>query len=276
MFRFIGSLISTAIIALAALWLWNNQTQVRHYLEKRMETGDFQTLEVRYSADQIMEANKKDLLKSPSYAYLEPSLQFYPYALLEVKFTRDPFTTAEGTVLWGLEDGEMVIDTGNWEKTHGFEDCINSKADKNDFKVINALARNGGSMDRAALLSALRLEDDQLDGLVEGCRRKKLVIQRGNIYRLHFQSPRIAASPETRITDPLVTKPYRDAVRVNQRYAISQIENISQNAFGEDFSIRSVSEVYLPVYSLVIQNPDGSLRTTFYNAVTGRKMATKS
>lgn len=270
--RLITYLITLGLIATGGWWVWNNYPPVRHYIESRLETGDFQTLEVRFNADQLMEAHQKELIKGPNYTYLEPSLKFYPYAFLEVKYSRDQQGTAEGIMLWGLDDGELVLDTATWEKTHGFEDCINTKADKNDFKVLFALVQNGGAADREKLLKTLNLENDQLDGLIESCRRKKLVVQRGNNYRLHFQQPRFSTLPETKLNQWLVRQPYKNALRVPSKYSLTQIESVSQNAFGNDFTIRNITEIYLPVYSIVVQNPDHSLLTTYWNALTGKRL----
>lgn len=270
--RIITYLITLGLIAWGATWIWDNYPPVRRFVESHLETGDFQTLEVRYTADQIMEANKKELIKGPNYTYLEPSLKFYPYAFLEVKYTADQQLTSEGIMLWGLEDGEMVLDTVTWEKTHGFEDCINAKADKNDFKVIFAIAKNGGMIEREKLVHALRIDSDHLDLIAEGCKRKKLVVQKGNFYRLHFQQPRFTSSPETRINQSLVKQPYKSAIRVPRKYSLSQIEEISQNAFGNDFTIRNTTEIYIPIYSIAIENPDHSILTTYWNAQTGKRL----
>ena len=46
----------------------------------------------------------------------------------EVKYTTSDDKTHESIMLWDLTDGEMVINTKNWEKTHGFGDCITADA----------------------------------------------------------------------------------------------------------------------------------------------------
>jgi hypothetical protein len=270
--RLITYLITLGLIAMGGWWVWNNVPAVRKFVESHLETGDFQTLEVRFTPEQLMETHKKELIKGAKYTYLDPSLKFYPYAFIEVKYTREGQATAEGIALWGMEDGEMVLDTATWEKTHGFEDCIHARADKNDFKVIFSLVQNSGAMDRDKLLSTLRMENDNLDSIIESCRRKKLIVQKGNIYRLHFQEPRFSTIPETKMNQWLVRQPYKNAVRVPSKYSLSQIESVSESAFGNDFTIRNITEIYLPVYSIVVQNPDGSLLTTFWNAQTGNRM----
>ncbi len=71
----------------------------------------------------------------------------------------------------------------------------------------------------------------------------------------------------------MVSKPYNYAQRIAKKYSSSQIERIAKVAFGADFTIRGIKEVYLPVYQLEVQNPDGSIMTSFWNALTGDRIA---
>jgi hypothetical protein len=161
----------------------------------------------------------------------------------------------------------------NWEKTHGFGDCIEADATSQEFKILNLLARKGGAIDRQGLIKSLNVEHEILDGWVEGLRKKKLIIQAGNQYRLHFQNPRLRASPETTVDERLVTKPFKDAIRLHRRFSISQIEKIAKAAFGQDFAIRKINDIYLPVHSIIVQNPDGSIHTSHWNALNGQRMS---
>lgn len=250
---------------------WNRLPQVRSKIEELMNGTTFQTLEVRYSAESIMEAHRKDLLKDSDHVFVEPSLKFIPYLLMDVKYTRSQEKTGEGIILWGLVDGEMVINTSTWEKTHGFTDCITSNATRQEFKIINALASRGGTWDREGLSKFLNLENNILDTWVESCRKKSLIVQMGNSYRLHLQNPRLQVIPETKLEHWLVTKPSKHAQRVKRRYRPAQIEVTARAAFGHDFAIRKTTEIFLPVYSIVVQNPDGSQMTTYWNALNGKR-----
>jgi hypothetical protein len=221
----------------------------------------------------IMDAHRKDLIKSGEHVYLEPTLKFVPYLLMEVKYNRSREKTGEGVILWGLVDGEMVISTNTWEKTHGFTDCIASNATRQEFKIINALASKGGTWDREGLSKFLNVENHVLDNSIESCRNKSLIVQNGNTYRLHLQNPKLQVIPETRLEQWLVTKGTKRALRVKKRYRASQIENIARAAFGNDFAIRKTAEIFLPVYSITVQNPDGSLGTSYWNALNGKKIS---
>jgi hypothetical protein len=266
--------VSSFVLAFFVLaWVWFNYPEVKTYAYDFLSKKKFNTLEVKYSAESIMEIHKKDLLKDASHVYLEPHLTFHPYLLMEVKYNRSQEKTGEGIILWSMIDGEMVINTNSWEMTHGFKDCIGSGADKDDFKIINALASHSGSMDRDALSKTLNVDNYDLDQWIENCRRKNLIVQTGNNFRLHFQNPRLQVIPETRIDQSIVTKSDKSASRISKKYRSSQIEGIARSAFGNDFAIRKKTEIFLPVYSIIVQNPDGSLMTTYFNALNGKKLS---
>ena len=225
------SIITSFVFAVFILsWVWFNYPEMRTYVFDFLSQKNFNTLEVRYSADNIMEVHKKDLLKDPSHIYLEPNLRFHPYLLMEVKYNRSHEKTGEGLILWSMVDGEMVINTSSWEMTHGFKDCIGSGADKDDFKIINILASHSGSMDRETISKILNVDNDILDQWIENCRRKTLIVQNGNNFRLHFQNPRLQVIPETKIDQSIVTKSGKYAARITRRFRPSQIENISRSA----------------------------------------------
>ncbi len=266
-------IVCSLAVALGGVILWHKFPNLRAKAEDLLSSGTFQTLEVRYSAETIMETHRRELLKDHEHVYLEPSLKFYPYLLMEVKYNRSFDRTGEGMILWGLVDGEMVINASTWEKTHGFRDCISSNATRQEFKIINALASRGGSWDRDGLTKFLNIESHLLDEWAEACRKKSLIVQNGNSYRLHLQSPRLQVIPETRLDLNLVTKRTKSADRVRKRFRSAQIEQIARSAFGLDFAIRKTTEIFLPVYSITVQNPDGSQMTSYWNALNGKRLS---
>lgn len=259
-------------ILIGAGWYFNSQEHLAGFVQQYVENGEITTLKARYTPDQIMEANRKDLLVDNQHSYQEPGLKFHPYVLMEVKYTQDK-KSREGMMLWSLVDGEMVINTDSWEKTHGYEDAINAEATRNDFKLMHALSKNRGSATAEQLQKDLRIEKETLDSWVESASSKHLVVKKNNEIQLHFQDPKLTVQPETKVTDWLVKKPYNHAQRVSNKYSISQIQKITKAAFGDDFSVRSSTEVFLPVYSIEVLNPDGSIFTSYWNALTGQRMA---
>lgn len=270
--RFLMALLTLGSACYGLWWVSETRPDVKTKVEEILNTGSLNTLEVRYSAAQIMEANRKSLLKDNRHKYLEPSMKFYPYLLMEVKYTVSDKKTKEGVMLWDLSDGEMVVDTKSWVKTHGFGDCIIANTDRHEFRIINILASKGGAADRNALSKTLRVENEVLDAWIESCRRKKLIVQTGNRYRLHLEKPLLQTTPSTKIDERLVTKAHRNTERVVSRYSLSQIEKLSRAAFGNDFAIRKTIDLYLPVHCIVVQNPDGSIHTSHWNALNGKQM----
>ncbi len=78
--------------------------------------------------------------------------------------------------------------------------------------------------------------------------------------------------PQTVWNKRLVQKSLGDSQRVPKNYTHNQIIKIAGAAFGDDFKIRSQKEVFLPVYQLGVVNPDGSLHTSDWNALTGQQI----
>lgn len=268
-----GLLVFLCALGLVGYWAWNFFPGVSSKIEDFFTADTFQTLEVHYTAESIMEAHRMELLSDNAHVFLEPTLKFVPYLLMDVKYTRSQDKTGEGVILWGLVDGEMVVNTSTWERTHGFTDCIAANATRQEFKVINALASRGGSWDRDGLSKFLNIENHILDSWIDSCRKKSLIVQAGNTYRLHLQNPRLMVIPETKLEHWLVTKPTKKAIRVKKRYRPSQIEAITQAAFGNDFAIRKTTEIFLPIFCIIVQNPDGTQMTSYWNALNGKRLS---
>jgi hypothetical protein len=263
-----------AITALAAGagWYFNSGEHLSGLVQQYVENGEFTTLKARYSPEQIMEINRKDLLVDNHHAFKDSGLKFHPYVLMEIKYTQPDKKSREGIMLWSLVDGEMVINTDSWEKTHGFEDAINAGANRNDFKLMHALAKTRGAATFEQLQKDLRIEKETLDSWIESAASKHLIVQRGNEIQLHFQDPKLSVVPETKMTDWLVKKPYNHAQRIPGHYSLAQIQKVAKAAYGDDFAVRSSTEVFLPVYSIEVLNPDGSTFTSYWNALTGQRM----
>jgi hypothetical protein len=270
--RLLTSLITLAALAFGAYWAWNNRPEVRRFVEHHIQLEDFRTLEARYTATQITEKHRAVLLPTSSHKIRQPQLLYYPYLLMEVKYIGVGGRTQEGVILWGLEDGEMILNTSTWEKTHGFEDCITAKADVHDFKILLLLSQQPRGLTRLQIAESLHVGADLAESWLSRAQRKHLVVHQDDRYLLHFEKPHIALQPETRLEQQLVTKPLKQAVRIPKRYSLAQIRKLTAAAFGEDFAIRNTQEVFLPVYCVEVQNPDGSVATTYWNALTGQQI----
>lgn len=269
--KFIIALI--VIAAVAGWWYWEHNPNLKSSIEQYVATGDFLTLEGRFTAEQLMDKYRGELLKDENHTFQEPTLKFYPYLLIDAKYSSNDRKTKEGFILFGQCDGEMVLDTENWDTTHGFEDAINAGATRTDFRVMHALAKHNGSLTRDELLEELHVEKETLDPWVDSALKKHLIVANGSELSLHFQNPKILVTPETRFKTAIVTKQQKNMQRIPKKYSASQIEKITQAAFGPGFTIRKINEIYLPIYSLSVLNPDGTIFTTYWNALNGKRLA---
>ena len=231
---------------------------------------EFHTFKVRFSADKIMEANKTALLKISGSSFLEPKQAYFPYLLMEVKYTKTALETREGMLLWGLSDGEMVLDVETWLKTHGFEDCLMAKVNEGDFKILRALAESGGVIEKGKI--AQKFNGEEFEKWMASCIHKKLVVDAGNKLRLHLQNPRLEIEPQTKLGEWVVTLPEIPSNRSQRRYSPTEVQKMAMRAFGTDFAIRRSREVYLPVYEIAVQHTDGSILTTYWNGLTGKQI----
>ncbi len=271
--RRLPSLIFIIFLAAGGWWAWQSDTwanwkdRILQYVDNR----DIVTLEARFLPEQIVEAHRQELLDHDKRNLQSTTLKYYPYLLLDVKYPDDQ-KTREGVLLWGLADGEMVLNTESWETTHGFRDCLECQATRSDFKVLQALARRQGSLSTEELQKELRIEREVLNTWIEGAKQKHLIVQKGQLLQLHFENPKLLVTPQTKIKQHLVSKPLGDGQKMPRIYSRNQIMGTIQSAFGHEFKIRSEQEVFLPVYSLEILNPDGSVQVSEWNALTGQRI----
>lgn len=237
-----------------------------------VENGQLTTFEARFTPEAILEANRKQLLPDAQHSFRESVTYYYPHLLIDAKYTQSDKKTYEGPILWSQYDGELVLNTDTWEQTHGFADAMNANASRTDFKVLHALSKYNGSCTLDQLYTMLHGEEDTLAPWVENAIKKHLVVQIGRDVQLHFQNPKIPENPKTKIRQSFVSKDYQYNQCLSRKYSRSQIERTTQAAFGPTFTIRNISEVYLPVYGIAIANPDGSVLVSLWNAITGKRL----
>lgn len=260
------------LIVAGGWWSWHTDAWAnwRDRILQYVDNRDIVTLESRFSPEQLIDAHRQDLLANKR-TLQNTVLKYYPYLLLDVKYPED-YKTREGVLLWGLNDGEMVLHTESWETTHGFRDCLECQASRSDFKVLQALARRQGTMSIEDLQKELKIEREVLNVWIEESKQKHLIVQKGNLLQLHFEDPKLLVTPHTKVKHPLVSKPLGDGQKMPRTYSRNQIMATLQAAFGNEFKIRSEQEIFLPVYSLEILNPDGSVQVSEWNALTGQRI----
>lgn len=259
-----------AALAVYVGWLFWSEGEVPSVMQY-VENQDLVTLEARYTPESIMEKHRQELIPTASYAYQEPKLKYYPYLLIEAKYTQSDKKSREGYLLWGLVDGEIILDTQTWEKTHGFGDAIRAQATRTDFKILHAIAKHEGTCTRDQLQRELHLEADTLEPWIKSTCQKHLVVESGPELQIHLEDPKILVSPQTKLLHNFVKKPHRYGQCYAKNFSRAQIENIAQAAFGSSFTIRKVTEIFLPIYEITVLNPDGSLSISNWNALNGQK-----
>jgi hypothetical protein len=270
--KLLFTLLTLGSLGYGVFWLADKNPEVKQRLESYIKVSEVDALEIRHSAEQIMEENRRTLLRKSGAVYLSPTLKFYPYLLLEVKSSLEGAKTKESLILWDLTDGEMVLDGATWEKSHGFADCIQMGIQDQEFKIINYILQNGKARDEAEIAGEMKLDPAILDIWLKNCIRKGLVVASQGGYRLHLEKPRLAAAPETKIKRRPATKPYKATYKVPQHFSVARVERMAKIAFGGSFSIRRSSLIFLPVYHITVQNPNGSLHTSLWNAANGARL----
>lgn len=252
--------------------LSDTHPEIKQKVESLIDLNEVQSLEMRYSAEQLMEENRKSLLKKSGAKYLEPLLKFYPYLLMEVKFSPSKNKTKETLILWDLTDGEMVIDTEDWEKTHGFGDFMQMNVQEEEYRILHYLAKKGKAVEAAKMSEDFEVEPQLLDVWLKSCVRKGLIFTSQEGYRLHLEKAKLVKTPETDLDQKIMTKPLKATYKVPKRFSDAKIEKMAKVAFGKGFTIRRTALVYLPVYNITVQNPNGSTQTSCWNASTGKKL----
>ena len=139
--KYLIRLIMLLCLGAGAWWVDFTHPEYRTYVTDLLSPTNFNSLEVKFTAEQIMDTHARSLLKSDEHHFLAPEIKYYPYLLMEVKYALDDRHTSEGVILWDMIDGEMVVSEKQWEKTHGFGDCIKASVDKSEFNIINLLAK---------------------------------------------------------------------------------------------------------------------------------------
>lgn len=270
--KLIFTLISLCSLGYGLWWFADSHPEVKNKFESYVKLGEVNALEIRHTSEQIMEENRKSLLRKSGAIYLDPILKFYPYLLLEVKFTPSNNKTKEGIILWDLTDGEMVLDSEDWEKSHGYGDFMQMSVQDQEFKILHYISKKGKASDEAKIAEDLKTDSHVIDIWLKNCIRKGLVIAAQDGYRLHLEKPNLANIPETKLKRRPLTKPMKAEYKVAQQFSSARVERMAKVAFGKTFSIRRSSLIFLPVYNITVQNPSGSVHTSFWNATNGIRL----
>lgn len=273
--KFFFTLIFLSSIIYGIWWTAESHPNLKDQVTKLIPTHSYTSFEPRFTANQIMKSTQPNP-ESKHEQFGECSLTFYPFLLMEVKFTRSDFSTGEGIILWDLIDGEMVLDTETWEKSHGFADCINVHADHYELKILNILAKNENEASRHILSQEMNMENATLDHWLDRCLKKKLIVHHQGVYRIHLEKPKMHFIPITDIKIPLITKTSKHPEKLKKHFSSTQVMRTAEAAFGSNFAIRQARDVYLPIYCTKLKNKDGSFQSIYWNSLNGKQLAHSS
>lgn len=267
--------IGLALLSLGgySLWWFTDKPSIGlpAQVEKIFEANRAYAFKTRFGAEQIIDTHRKEILKGSHDKLLQGTTKFYPYALLEVKYRPSSYRTKEGYILWDLTDGEMVLDTQNWKKSHGFADFIRAGISEKELKALACIIRNGGSADLIKLQKESHLPDNFLQTVLRTLERKSLIYFAKEQWRLHISKPLFPKSAETYTKEKFAFEQSKVANKLPKRFSLNQAERLAKMVFGSRFAVRSSMLIYLPVHSMNIQKEDGSIEMSDWNAWTGKR-----
>jgi hypothetical protein len=232
-----NKIILIGLLLIAGFGFWSLQKEtIRNWKEQALnyiDNRDIITLEARFLPEKILDEHLRELVGKDNKSLRQTTLKYYPYLLLDIKYTDDQ-KTREGVLLWGLNDGEVVLNTDNWESTHGFYDCLECQASRTDFKLIHALGKKHGSSSIEELQRELKIEREIVENWIEEAKKKHLIVQKGAQINLHFENPKLVFNPQTKVKHPLVSKPFQEGEKATRKFNRSQILALAHAAFGND------------------------------------------
>ena len=270
--KYFAFLIGALALAFGSWYTWEQYSdELIDLVQDSQKKGSIITFELATSPDLMAQKLQKELLKSPEHSFGQTVVKFVPYLLMDIKYPREDKKTEEAKVLWSLENGEMVLDTATFETTHGFEDCINSQASEDDFRILHALSRKCGVLTKEGIADELGMDPDVLQDRLEVLRKKHLISLRQENIRLHFQSPLLRVQPQTKFAQSFVTKEVAPGMQIKAKYSKDACRKVAKAAFGHDFAIRYEEIVFVPIFLIEVKNPDGSILKTYWNGLTGKK-----
>lgn len=270
--RLLYTLFTFAVGGYGLFYLADKYPDLRNKAEEFIDFRTTNALQMQYGYEELIHIHQATLIKERGTRFLDPELTFYPHLLLEVKYNENN-KTKEGHILWDLIDGEMILDTKDWTKTHGFADCILANTQPHEYQILQALLANGGQADSTTLANNLQLELPIFEIITRSCLKKNLIIPcSAKTFRIHLEKPQLPSLPSTKFHEQLIIKSHKRVQRAKGHFSPSKIEKIARVAFGENFSIRISTEIYLPVYRISVQNPSGAVQTALFNALTGKPL----
>ncbi len=267
-------LLAILLVASGTYFLYMHQRAWLHEFISQADAEESITcFEATIIPEDLQKKSAKTLLKNEKYSWGESHFIYLPCLLVDAKYSQEQQrSTQSGKMLWDLSAGELILDTNTFAKTAGFEDCLSSKVNAEDFRILNLLAKHQGSVSKDIVLRELGYDDDLAFQRIQDLRKKKLIATSNDTLRIHVENPLFRVEPKSNITLPFVTREVLRGQLIPTRFNQHELIDMIKVAFGSDLGIRSTKIVFLPIIQLKILNPDGSKRTTHWNAITGKEI----
>lgn len=268
------------LVTAAGYIFWFHKDQLEYYLSTSLESPDKDETILCFEAkitpqllQQRLEKNISRNQQPPQVVWGEGRICYAPHLLVDVKYTLDGKTTKTGRMLWDLVTSELVLDTNQFETTRGFQDCLQSQATAEDFRILRLLSQNNGLLSKEQLQRELTLDEELLSARIESLKKKQLVVKVNETIRIHVDNPILGIEPTTKLTLPLSKITVKRHLLLPQEQTHQQLLSMIQVAFGPTVGIKGYKKLFIPVIELNRVNPDGSITTSHWNAVNGRPLA---
>lgn len=238
--------------------------------------SEIMTFEMRYDEEAITQLVMKKLPSNKYNIKNENHLLYTPYLIVDVKhLDKKRQSTEESTMIWDLLEGEMVVSFDSFQVTSGFRDCMTSQASLDDFRFLHLLNEQSGSMTKENLIALSGFDDETASSIIDSLKKRHLITIQNNIVRLHVKNPLFGLPPKTEIKEPFVYRKISTKEMIPEIYSKKTVENMIRSAYGKDIAILDTAYLWIPVWEVDIENPDGSIRKTFWNALTGQSFQGK-
>lgn len=259
------------IAAAAGYWAYTHTERLQQYVLPSTKEESIDTFEALILPNDLL-TKQPHLLTTQGHSFGPVTLYFAPQLLLSVKYSHDSKSSKASTAVWDMIDGELVIDTNTFDHTQGFADCLASQAGADDFRILRTLTQSGGTLSKEAIIKELGGDDSAICERIENLKKRHLVIIANDVVRIHVESPLFKIEPSTLLTKPIVHRTTLYGNLLPTTFSKSDIETLVKAAFGQDLAIRNSRLVYIPTYEIQVNNPDGSVRKTYWNAISGKEM----
>ncbi|WP_108623957.1 hypothetical protein [Candidatus Similichlamydia epinepheli] len=209
--------------------------------------------------------------KHPQAILLEMKRELIPYIELKVKYSPKPLTTEEKMALWSLHNGEMVVSTKTWQKTHGLGDCLRGKVGVEEMRLLKELVRKRRptSLDQLIKQTHTPEEMKQASLIVDRCLEKGLLIKKNSLLQIHIKQPKWPNKPFTDTNRSLSYAPCDNFLAFRAQFSDKEIARLMEVLFeDQQLKVQSYRMIFVPIYLMMFEQK-GERKTIYLNGLTG-------